>query len=56
MNHLCFLLFSICNLNLIIFVSVESLEDALKQLYLIDAIDDTGLITSVGQTMAGNGF
>lgn len=32
--------------------SFESLEDALKQLYLIDAIDDTGLITSVGQTMA----
>ncbi|KAJ6323961.1 hypothetical protein OIU76_011292 [Salix suchowensis] len=32
--------------------SFESLEDALKQLHLIDAIDDTGLITRVGQTMA----
>ncbi|KAF9673682.1 hypothetical protein SADUNF_Sadunf10G0049600 [Salix dunnii] len=32
--------------------SFESLEDALKQLHLIDAIDDTGLITSVGKTMA----
>ncbi|CAK9137321.1 unnamed protein product [Ilex paraguariensis] len=32
--------------------SSESLEDALKQLYLIDAIDDNGSITSVGRTMA----
>ncbi|KAL5552460.1 hypothetical protein UlMin_039861 [Ulmus minor] len=32
--------------------SSESLEDALKQLYLIDAIDKNGLITSIGQTMA----
>uniref|UniRef100_A0A7N0T0X3 RNA helicase n=1 Tax=Kalanchoe fedtschenkoi TaxID=63787 RepID=A0A7N0T0X3_KALFE len=32
--------------------SLESLEDALKQLYLIDAIDENGLITSVGRTMA----
>ncbi|CAN1794694.1 Probable pre-mRNA-splicing factor ATP-dependent RNA helicase DEAH4 [Linum perenne] len=32
--------------------SAESLEDALKQLYLIDAIDENGAITSVGRTMA----
>ncbi|KAK1403211.1 RNA helicase [Heracleum sosnowskyi] len=32
--------------------SSESLEDALKQLYLIDAIDDSGSITKIGQTMA----
>jgi ATP-dependent RNA helicase DHX8/PRP22 len=32
--------------------SPESLEDALKQLYLIDAIDDNGSITSVGRKMA----
>ncbi|KAM7468744.1 hypothetical protein LguiB_016306 [Lonicera macranthoides] len=32
--------------------SSESLEDALKQLYLIEAIDENGSITSVGQTMA----
>lgn len=32
--------------------SVEALEDALKQLHLIDAIDENGLITSVGRTMA----
>ncbi|XP_022132197.1 probable pre-mRNA-splicing factor ATP-dependent RNA helicase DEAH4 isoform X1 [Momordica charantia] len=30
----------------------ESLEDALKQLYLIDAIDENGSITSIGRTMA----
>ncbi|KAG6598277.1 putative pre-mRNA-splicing factor ATP-dependent RNA helicase DEAH4, partial [Cucurbita argyrosperma subsp. sororia] len=30
----------------------ESLEDALKQLYLIDAIDENGSITKIGQTMA----
>lgn len=30
----------------------ESLEDALKQLYLIDAIDENGSITRIGQTMA----
>lgn len=34
--------------------SYESLTDALKQLYLIDAIDENGSITSVGRTMAGN--
>ncbi|MQL88552.1 hypothetical protein Taro_021122, partial [Colocasia esculenta] len=33
--------------------SRESLEDALRQLYLIDAIDENGLITKVGQRMAG---
>ncbi|KAK9120032.1 hypothetical protein Scep_018125 [Stephania cephalantha] len=32
--------------------SRESLEDALKQLYLIDAIDENGSITQVGRTMA----
>ncbi|KAJ9169364.1 hypothetical protein P3X46_017567 [Hevea brasiliensis] len=32
--------------------SYESLTDALKQLYLIDAIDENGSITSVGRTMA----
>ncbi|XP_019158088.1 PREDICTED: probable pre-mRNA-splicing factor ATP-dependent RNA helicase DEAH4 isoform X1 [Ipomoea nil] len=32
--------------------SFESLEDALRQLYLIDAIDENGSITSLGRTMA----
>ncbi|ESQ34073.1 hypothetical protein EUTSA_v10006961mg [Eutrema salsugineum] len=32
--------------------SSESLEDALKQLYLIDAIDGNGAITSIGRTMS----
>ncbi|KAI4343371.1 hypothetical protein L6164_010728 [Bauhinia variegata] len=32
--------------------SFESLQDALKQLYLIDAIDEDGAITSIGQKMA----
>ncbi|KAJ4834147.1 hypothetical protein Tsubulata_043366, partial [Turnera subulata] len=32
--------------------SYESLQDALKQLYIIDAIDDNGSITSIGRTMA----
>lgn len=36
------------------FVAVESLEDALKQLYLVDAIDENGSITSLGRKMAGN--
>ncbi|KDO81974.1 hypothetical protein CISIN_1g005291mg [Citrus sinensis] len=36
--------------------SSESLEDALKQLYLIDAIDENGSITSIGRTMAGTSF
>lgn len=35
------------------FAAVESLEDALRQLYLIDAIDENGSITSLGRTMAG---
>lgn len=34
-------------------MAAESLEDALKQLYLIDAIDENGSITRIGQTMAG---
>lgn len=32
----------------------ESLEDALRQLYLIDAIDENGLITQIGRKMAGS--
>lgn len=32
--------------------SYESLEDALNQLFIIDAIDENGSITSVGRTMA----
>ncbi|XVF01716.1 hypothetical protein REPUB_Repub04eG0112500 [Reevesia pubescens] len=32
--------------------STESLEDALKQLYLIDATDENGSLTSIGRTMA----
>ncbi|KAK1406053.1 hypothetical protein QVD17_42250 [Tagetes erecta] len=32
--------------------SLESLQDALKQLFLIDAIDENGTITSIGKTMA----
>jgi len=35
------------------FSAVESLQDALKQLFLIDAIDENGAITSFGQKMAG---
>lgn len=31
----------------------ESLEDALRQLYLIDAIDEHGQITDIGKSMAG---
>ncbi|KAL0447230.1 UNVERIFIED_CONTAM: putative pre-splicing factor ATP-dependent RNA helicase DEAH4 [Sesamum latifolium] len=34
------------------FAAAEALEDALKQLYLIDAIDEDGSITSLGRTMA----
>ncbi|KAG7647760.1 Helicase C-terminal [Arabidopsis thaliana x Arabidopsis arenosa] len=32
--------------------SSESLEDALKQLYFIDAIDENGAITRIGRTMS----
>lgn len=32
--------------------SIESLEDALKQLYLVDAIDENGSITNLGRKMA----
>ncbi|XP_057755734.1 hydroxyisourate hydrolase-like [Arachis stenosperma] len=35
------------------FFIAESLQDALKQLYLIDVIDENGAITSIGQKMAG---
>lgn len=38
------------------FAAAESLQDALRQLYLIDAIDENGSITSVGRTMAGIRF
>ena len=31
----------------------EALEDALRQLYLIDAIDENGVITRIGRKMAG---
>lgn len=31
----------------------ESLEDALRQLFLIDAIDENGQITDIGKSMAG---
>nr|GFC64661.1 probable pre-mRNA-splicing factor ATP-dependent RNA helicase DEAH4 [Tanacetum cinerariifolium] len=32
--------------------SPESLHDALKRLFLIDAIDANGTVTSIGKTMA----
>ncbi|KAJ0618492.1 putative RNA helicase [Helianthus annuus] len=32
--------------------SLESLQDALKQLFLIDAIDENGTITRIGKTMS----
>ncbi|GKA02426.1 probable pre-mRNA-splicing factor ATP-dependent RNA helicase DEAH4 [Tanacetum coccineum] len=35
------------------FTAAESLQDALKQLFLIDAIDANGTITNIGKTMAG---
>ena len=41
---------------LIGFPAAETLEDALKQLYLIDAIDENGAITNIGQKMAGTRF
>jgi HrpA-like RNA helicase len=44
------------SLNLIGFAAAESLQDALKQLYLIDAIDENGSITSFGRVMAGKRF
>ncbi|GKB51941.1 probable pre-mRNA-splicing factor ATP-dependent RNA helicase DEAH4 isoform X1 [Tanacetum coccineum] len=34
------------------FTAAESLQDALKQLFLIDAIDVNGTITNIGKTMA----
>ena len=42
-----------CSFSTVVFVAAESLEDALKQLYLIDAIDENGVIRSIGRTMAG---
>lgn len=38
------------------FSAAEALQDALRQLYLIDAIDEDGSITSIGRTMAGIRF
>lgn len=38
------------------FSAAESLQDALKQLYLIDAIDENGAVTSIGRKMAGTYF
>lgn len=35
------------------YAAANSLEDALKQLYLIDAIDQNGSITNTGRIMAG---
>lgn len=32
----------------------DLLEDALRQLFLIDAIDENGAITQIGRTMSGN--
>lgn len=46
----------IYGLKSVCFDAAESLEDALKQLYLIDAIDENGSITSIGRTMAGTSF
>ena len=37
----------------LLWIANESLEDALKQLCIIDAIDENGSITSVGRTRAG---
>nr|GFA62923.1 probable pre-mRNA-splicing factor ATP-dependent RNA helicase DEAH4 isoform X2 [Tanacetum cinerariifolium] len=34
------------------FTATESLQDALKQLFLIDAIDANGTVTSIGKIMA----
>nr|GEV77455.1 probable pre-mRNA-splicing factor ATP-dependent RNA helicase DEAH4 [Tanacetum cinerariifolium] len=36
------------------FTAAESLQDALKQMFLIDAIDANGTITSIGKTMVND--
>ena len=41
---------------ILLFFAAESLQDALKQLFLIDALDENGTITPVGKTMAGIHF
>lgn len=38
---------------MLFYTVAESLEDALRQLYLIDAIDEDGSVTRVGRTMSG---
>lgn len=40
-------------INLFEYAAADTLEDALKQLYLIDAIDKDGSITNIGSIMAG---
>jgi hypothetical protein len=42
-----------CMIKAVNFCTGESLEDALRQLYLIDAIDDDGQITNIGRAMSG---
>ncbi|MFS7963202.1 putative Helicase-associated domain-containing protein [Helianthus anomalus] len=39
-------------MTIMTFLAVESLQDALKQLFLIDAIDENGTITRIGKTMS----
>lgn len=54
-NHAFFFLFCLEYMIKVINVPTgESLEDALRQLYLIDAIDDDGRITNIGRAMSGN--
>lgn len=40
-------------INLFEYAAADTLEDALKQLHLIDAIDKDGSITNIGSIMAG---
>ncbi|MFS7931216.1 putative RNA helicase [Helianthus anomalus] len=39
-------------MTLITFAAIGSLKDALKQLFLIDVIDENGTITRIGKTMS----
>ncbi|MFS8005228.1 hypothetical protein Hanom_Chr13g01234931 [Helianthus anomalus] len=43
-------------MTLMTFVAVESSQDALKQLFLIVAIDENGTIMRIGKTMSGIAF
>lgn len=52
-NRLCQVLFLHIKMTFHGSAAAESLQDALKQLFLIDAIDENGTITSIGKTMAG---